>query len=203
VSRTGDPWKNASAIQEGGMASTIVEFGGPFCVVYFSDDLPGTHEVRLAAAVVWRIGPGARRWSWRSLVDRLRFRFGPLGLGLHLRSDTPGWTGSAGPNGERATLFHPARRVVRVLGREYALPGEGSTLVLLIDESGGRSGRADVRLRTMRAPTIPHPPPEPSLEGAASGEPLPDPPAGVQEHDVWAAALREDPEVRAFFADGS
>ena len=44
-----------------------------------------------------------------------------------------------GEHGQQETLYHPERRVLRVLGREYPLAGVDETVILLVDEasSGG------------------------------------------------------------------
>lgn len=123
------------------MSGTISEVRGAFRVVYFSEDLPKAEGICLAAAVVWRVAPPPQRWGLRDLLRQLRLRFGSLGAGFHLRGRFEPWSGSSGPQGEWETLYSPDRRVVRVLGREYALPEDGRTLMLLIDETGARVDR--------------------------------------------------------------
>lgn len=159
--------------------------GGSVHVAFFEEPAtPGM--VRLASVAIWR-GPDApRRWSVRRVLRRLRSRFGPLGLGLHFRWNSPRWTGSAGADGEQQTLFDPERRIVRVLGRDHPLPDDGRTLVLLVDEraSAGRAPR--VTVRRMIVPPV------------ASENPLGDGPhaAGAP----WIAFLQRDLAVRDFMA---
>ncbi len=165
------------------MASTIAGFGGPFFVVYFSDDHPESNATWLAAAAVWRTASAPRKWGWRELLRRFRYHVGPLGAGFSLGRTAGHWSGSAGQHGEQETLYHPGRRVVRVLGKEYALPADGRTLVLLIDEdsSAGRAPR--VTVRTIAAPMLPRPSINLSLDSAAAEEQMAD--ASAREHAVW------------------
>jgi hypothetical protein len=101
---------------------------------------------------------------------------------LHLKGDV-GWSGSSGEHGEQETLYHAGRGVVRVLGREYALPTGDRTLVLLIDEHGADAAQA-VSRRVVIAPVVPR----------RAGE---EPPA---RPGMWAELLQDDPDVRAFTA---
>jgi hypothetical protein len=156
-------------------------FGPPIRVVYFSEEVPASNGVRLAAAVVWR-GAGARRaGGWRGLLRALRYRLGPFGMGLHLRGNV-GWSAAAGGEGEQMTLYHSERRVVRVLGRDYPLPADGRTLVVLVDE--GAAGGPAIKIRIVTGPVQPR--------------------SRVDEdgpHAVWDSVLKSDPEVRTFMAD--
>jgi hypothetical protein len=155
-------------------------FGPPIRVVYFSEEVPASNDVRLAAAVVWRGAPPPRLGGWRGMLRALRYRLGPFGSGFHLRGDV-GWSGAAGRDGEQMTLYHSARLVVRVLGRDYPLPPDGRTLVLLIDD--GPVGRPLISIRMVACPVQPR--------------------SRVDEdgpHAVWNSALKSDPEVRTFMA---
>lgn len=178
------------------MSGVITELGGPIPRVFFSDDLPGLEGTWLAAAVVWRPVRAPRRWGLWSLLRQIRSCFGPSATGFHLRGQFERWSGSWGPNGEYETLYSPERRVVKVLGREYKLPADGQTLVLLVDETGGPEGSPKVTIRTLNAPVVAYPSLEASLGRAAIDEQLVN--SSAAEHDVWAAALEQDPEVRAF-----
>jgi hypothetical protein len=180
------------------MGSVTSEFGGPFRVVYFSDDSPASNATWLVAAVVWRVASESQAAGWRSVLHRYRYRVGlrQLTAKFHLGRDAGLWNRSAGLHGEQETLFHVRRRVVRVLGREYPLPPDGRTLVLLIDEAGNGRAAPSVTLRTMTAPMLARPSMDHRLE--PTGERLPY--DGFVEQKVWAAALRSDPEVRVFMA---
>jgi hypothetical protein len=128
----------------------------------------------------------------KKLLRRLRHRFGPLGAGFHLKGRFERWSGSSGPDGEQETLYSSERKMVRVLGREYALPEDGRTLVLLIDENSGLGGSPTVKVRALRAPVLPYP----SIDASLGGEQ----PAGAssEEHPGWWVFLQQDAEVRAF-----
>src|SRR5918992_1336289 len=158
--------------------SVVYDTSSPIKVVYFSEEVPASDDLRLAAAVVWRCAPAPRPGGLRGLVRRLRFALGPLGIGLQLRWSEP-WAGAAGADGAQMTLYRSEGRVVRVLGRNYSLPPDGRTLVLLVDRPA--VGRPVVTSRTMTVPAQPR-----SRVDEA------EPPG------VWDPILRSDPEVRAF-----
>lgn len=170
-------------------------FGGAVNLVTFSDDIPGSDARRLTAAVVWRGDASTRIRGWRRLLRRLRFRFGPLGHGIHFGSTGGNWRGGSGMDGEHETLLHDERRIVRVLGRDYPLPPDGRTLVLLIDDT---VSPAQVTVRTLAAPTVTRPP----IEHMSPGEELEEAMAEAHRNEdaAWEAALRADPEVQAFTA---
>jgi hypothetical protein len=168
------------------MADVTLEYqyGGTNRVTYFSDEVPASDAVRLAAAVVWRGTPAPTR-GWREWWRRLKHRLGPLGLGFHLKGSVPDWAGTAGEHGEQETLYSRYRRVVRVLGKDYALPPDDRTLILLIDEAGSPDGPI-VTSHLLSVPPLPR-----SQQGESDAPP---------GQSVWAAFLRRDPEVSAFMA---
>jgi hypothetical protein len=163
--------------------STSVVYGHPSAirVVYFTEEGPASDDLRLAAAVVWRGMPPPPPSGLRGLFRKLRFRLGPLGLGLQLRWSEP-WGGAATGDGDQLTLYRARQRVVRVLGRNYPRPTDGRTLVILVDE--GAVGRPAV---TSRAITVP-------VQARSRVDEAPPP-------GVWDPILRSDPEVRAFMAE--
>jgi hypothetical protein len=67
------------------MSSVIASFGfgSPVQVVYFTEDVPDVSGTRLAAAVVWRTGPGSEAPTWRRHMRRLRFRLRALTRDFH------------------------------------------------------------------------------------------------------------------------
>ena len=152
-------------------------------IALFPEDLPTGSVARLEAAAIWRSSPAPRRWGWRNPIRRLRHHFGPLGLGLHLKGHFQPWTGNSGPHGEQATLYNPERRVVRVLGKEYPLPADGRTLVLLIDESQSRFRRPGIVSRLLDIPLR-----------VRNSDP------NLEESSEWIRLLQRDLEVRAFMA---
>jgi hypothetical protein len=163
------------------MSSSVVStYGGPIRAVYFSEEVPASNGVRLAAAVLWRGGPAARAGGLRRLLHALRYRLGPLGSGFHLKGGGR-WSGAAGGDGEQMTLYNSERRLVRVLGRDYTLPPDDQTLVLLVDE--GAVGGPAISVRMVTGPVQPH--------------------DRVDEHGphaVWDPVLKSDPAVRTFMA---
>jgi hypothetical protein len=165
------------------MSSSVAynPFGSPIHVVYFSEEVPASNGVGLAAAVVWRCAPAQHRGGWRGLLRALRLRLGPFGIGLHLKGSDR-WAAAAGGDGEQMTLYHSERRVVRVLRRDYPLPPDGRTLVLLIDEGARR--RPAIRVRLVTVPVQPR-------DRVDQDGP----------HALWDSVLKSDPEVRTFMAE--
>jgi hypothetical protein len=176
--------------------TTSFAFGSPVQVVYFTEELPGTTGTRLAAAVVWRVGPGSEAPAWRRRMRRLRFRLRALFGGFHLRGMHRYWAGSSGPLGEQDTRYDVERRIVRVLGREYPVPPDGRTLVLLVDEGTRANRRPLVVVRTVIAPVVRGPEVESTRDGASDADQRHQ--AVMAESQAWVAALETDPDVRAF-----
>jgi len=173
------------------VGGVILQFGGDVNVVYHSDEDRTHLETVLTAVVAWRRGR-ATISGWRARLRRWQFRLGlgPLQRRFSIGRDAGLWYGSVGIYGEQATLFHPIRRVVRALGREYLLAPRGMTLVLLIDETN--------QSPLVRAIQIPAP------KCARTAAQL-DPEAGpirrdalTQEMETWRAALSTHPEIAAF-----
>lgn len=159
---------------------------GRYSAVYFTEDVPALPATRLAAVALWRAEPASSSAS------------APAAEASSWRPPERGWSWSAGDDGAHATLYHRQRRVVQVLGTEYALPASDLTLVLLIDGRGGVGDAPTVAVRTVPAPTAPPWAADPSLsraeQAARFGEAL------DRERQLWTAALEADAEVRAFLA---
>ena len=171
-----------------------MQFGGDVNVVYHSDEDRTHLETVLTAVVAWRRGR-ATVAGWRARLRRWQFRLGldPLQRRFSIGREAGLWYGSVGINGEQATLFHPIRRVVRALGREYLLAPRGMTLVLLIDET---KQSPTVRVIQIPAPKCARTAAQLDPEsGPIRGEAL------TQEMATWRAALSTHPEIAAFIGD--
>lgn len=196
--------------------------GSPVRVSYFADVMPGAAAIRLAAAVVWRLRPDrAHRWgrgpvAWlRRLRHHLWLRLGPLGIdvqwpGTRVQSGRGRVVTSVRLRGDDEATGYYDGRAVRVLGRVYKLPGEGRSLVLLVDAGRPSAGRGKrqaalrITARTVPAPMAPAPLPPCEVlaldQSVASHEGL-DVRAELVvggERPEWETALRADPDVRAF-----
>ena len=189
---------------------------GPAPIAYFCEALPGTASLRLAAAVVWRgvpapaalIGGGGPLGWLRAARHKLWLRLGPLGADMSIagRSLFGGVDGAgrsistAGllPRGEPLAYYDDGSHALRVLGRVVAAPPTGHTLVALVDASGPRATAPRLVLRVVPTPpvTVPTPVPPAPADAGVSHSYL------ISEHPAWTAALRADPEVRAFL-DGA
>jgi hypothetical protein len=162
----------------------------------------------------WGRGPAA--WL-RRLRHRLWLRFGPLGLDVGSLGKpygpSDGGVRSSGFVWDAEPRIYFDGRVVRLLGRVYKMPPESRTLVLLVDEGPAAGAAPRVTARTVPAPVNPVLPAAPPPPGWESGTVAPGsgwaPFAPFREdvlvggqHPAWEAALRADPDVRAFL-DGS
>jgi hypothetical protein len=185
--------------------------GSPRPVAYFTEAVPGTTTLRLAAAVASRGVPtaaalhgGGGRLGWlRSLRYRLWLRLGPLGADVSI-AGRPLFGGAwgaarsvtsvgAAPHGELLASYDDGTHVLRVLGRVVHAPLE-ETLVALIDATGPCAAAPRLVLRVVPTPAIPVPrfDSAPLEDGAAVSYLI------GGEQPVWEAALRADPVVGAF-----
>lgn len=162
----------------------------------------------LAVVVVWRQRDGAPPRTWRARIRALRYRIGmdPLNAPFYIGRDAMLWYGQAGPQGERETLFHAARRVFRVNGKEIALPSLGNTVFLFLDEAPTTSRKPTVLMRTGRSELEAQTPD--TAEGVQISVAMPSATGGMLG-GVWAvveqlpplsALAANDAEVRAFLA---
>ena len=187
---------------------------------YFTEAVPGTSTLRLAAAVVLRgvptpsarLGGGGPLGWLRGVRQRLWLRLGPLGLDVSV-AGRPLFGGpwgaarsiaSAGvpPRGEPLAYYDDLTHTLRVLGRVVHAPEQGA-LVALIDATGRRAAAPRLFLRVVPIPTIPVPhfdsmPPQ--QEGVGVGY-MAVSHFMISDEPEWAAALRADPVVRAFLDD--
>jgi hypothetical protein len=175
------------------MGGVTTQSGGGVTVVYHADDDLERLETTLTAVVVWRISR-ATHAGWRARLRRWRYRLGlnPLLPRFSIGRNPGHWYGSSGMLGEHETLFHPVLRVVRVLGEQYPIPQRGTTLLLLIDETG-----ATPRVQVKQMPA-------PSLSRTAAQL---NPAFGVareegqrEEANAWRAALDAQRDIAAFIA---
>jgi hypothetical protein len=181
-------------------------------IAYFTERLPDSPELRLAAAVVWlgtpvpralRGGGGLLGWP-RRLRHWLWLRLGPLGADVSV-AGRPLFGGTVhGPRSVASfaprhqpqppiAYYDDGSRVLRVLGRVIRVPRD-LTLVALVDATGSRATAPSLALRTVSAPTI----------AVSPREDLPEPSTATVAYMIggdeptWTAALRSDPVVRAF-----
>lgn len=166
---------------------------GDFVIHSYTDLDETSYSSWLAVVVVWRRRDGTLPKGWRARLRALQYRVGMdvLNAPFHIGRDGLFWHGAAGPLGQRETLFHDVRRVVRVLGKEIEMPKPGHTLFIFLDEapSSGhgptilmRSERSDKRLESPDTGALVH---FSSASPFAIGEPL---------HALAAG----DEQVRAF-----
>jgi hypothetical protein len=182
-------------------------------VSYFAEALEGNESLQLAAAVVCRGVPtaaalrgGGGPLGWlRGIRHRLWLRLGPLGVDASIAGRSlfggdawaPRNVSSTELKGHSAPLayYDAGIRVLRVLGRVFAAPPPGQTLVVLVDATGWRARVPRVALRVVPTPAVPvdraelPPPPPPDVASSVHM---------VGGHPTWEAALRADPVVRAF-----
>jgi hypothetical protein len=138
------------------MGSVTAVCGHDHELVYFSDD--GDHEgaTRVTAIVLRR--HRAREPEPLSLGDALRRWLASRGKRpppppAPVWSMPPEWDAASDGGGPREVLHGRARGLVRVADREFALPRDGRTLVLLVDERDAPPGARPAV--TERIATIP------------------------------------------------
>jgi hypothetical protein len=108
-----------------------------------------------------------------------------------------GWNGASDGGGPREVLFSSHLRLVRVRGRDHALPTDGRTLVLLVAEGPDGPDALSIDVHSMEAA-----PPQPmwQVDRAASKQ------ANLRRiseatrsaNRAWKAAVDRDPVVGAF-----
>ena len=143
-------------------------------IEYFAEAVPGTETLRLAAAIVRRGVPTARALrgghgplGWlRGVRHRLWMRLGPRGLDVSVagrplfggtrRAARSIGIAAAAPHAEPLAYYDSGARVLRVLGRVFHAPDQG-TLVALIDATGQRAAAPRLVLRVVPTPGIPLP----------------------------------------------
>jgi len=123
----------------------------------FDENVSGGAEQRLAAVVVRRFTPPPRDPPLRAALSFLRDVVRPPKPPAPRDFDPlpDGWDAATDHGGPREVLFSRERRVVRVGGHEYALPEDGNTLAVLVDERA--EAHAPTRTHVLRAPTMPKP----------------------------------------------
>lgn len=183
------------------MRITVSGSSERYAIHTFSRDLPTDDVPVLDVAVVWD-GPAARTPATsprRSLALSLALVVRSL-LGLRPpRAARPpfeprplpdGWNGAVDHGGPREVLHSTRRRLVRVAGREYPLPDDDATLVLLVRDDG--MAEPVVRARRLTPAIRVDEPPfgaRPGLLARLFGDPW--------RTDPWRAALMRDPEIAA------
>jgi hypothetical protein len=180
------------------MGGTMAEFGGRVGVTYFSDDVHGEpRSTRLAAAIAWRKDGSAVQKDRKPLWQVLSLLFRSFRKPKANWSAFPnGWSGGAG-EGEDQILYDSNRRVVRVRGREFALPTEGRTLILLVDEAGSPPRSEPMfTMHSIEAPIVPHASYDPHLDKSVNLARITA--SHREEGKAWREAIRREPAVSEF-----
>lgn len=175
------------------MGSLNTQTFGGYVVHSYTDIDEASSLSWLAVVVVWRRRDSAVRRVWRDRLRALRYRLGMdvVHARFHFGGDALHWHGTAGPLGERETLFHEVRRVVRVLSKEIAMPEVGHTLFLFLDEAPSDGHRATFLIRAMSSEQRPESSHVIAAVSASSS------PSFLMGEPLHALALRDE-EVRTF-----
>jgi hypothetical protein len=173
---------------------TSITVGRSTDTSFFSAHDRVTGGERLAAVVVRRFVPRPveRGWIWKELLRLFRPRRPPPPP--ELRPLPEGFNSSTG-SGPQEILFSETLGLVRTNGRDFPLPPDGRTLVLLLDD---RTPNVEPTIAThaFSAPVIPRPTRDPS-DGRKEFL------RHIHEHvrletETWRAAIDRDPVIRAF-----
>jgi hypothetical protein len=185
--------------------------GGSAGIAYFTEVVPGTATLRLAAAVASRGTPtpealcgGGGPLGWpRSVRHRLWLRLGPWGADVSV-AGRPLFGGASGAarsavcvgviaHPEPLAYFDDGTHELRVLGRVVSAP-RTRTLVALIDAAGRRASAPRLVLRLVPTPAIPMP----HFDDAPLEEDATVSHVMGGEQSAWETALRADSGVRDF-----
>jgi hypothetical protein len=181
------------------MGGTLSEFGGRVGVTYFMEFLQAPSRAQLVAAVIQRHDPASVNARgtpiWRGLWSLL-FRRRPKPIVPPSAGPPDGWSASAG-DGANAVLYSSSRRLVRVSGREFELPSNGQTLILLVDVERTRPCEGpDVIVRTIDTPSVPHCTFDHNLDKATNQKRIAA--SRREEHAAWRRSLRSDSVTHVF-----
>jgi hypothetical protein len=184
---------------------TWSSIGGSYRTAWFTESDPTAGVERMAAVVVRRVDPSlaGETTNFRDLLRLLRWVIlhklrlgrwaGPPANGPWQLPD--GWNGGV-DHGQ--VLYSGDRRLVRVRGRDYALPGNDQTLIVLVDETVP-GGVASIETRAVMAPLARWLPLDPKADREENLR-------RVHERSrasgaVWNEWLEHEPSICAFIGD--
>jgi hypothetical protein len=175
-------------------------FGGACDIACFTDVDPSAAVERIRAVVVQRrpARSPTRASLWRRalrILSRRARRDAPIAPALSRRGL---WTGSVGNPGSAQVLYSRERAVVAVRGREFPLPADGRTLLVLVEERGVPS-QTLIQTHVVSAPAVDRAPLEAAASEDANRERL-----RAQMHRArltWHRWLDEEPLIREFISD--
>ena len=180
-----------------GTSSTLSTDGSR--VVMFDVEDRATQATRLAAVIVWRVrGAGLTREPlWRGLLHLLRRRHRRSPAPHRFRSLPDGFNGGASLGDPREVLFSEELGIVRLLGRDFPVPSDGRTLLLLVDEPPEGPAASTVTTHSLDvAPQARFPAIDRSLSREEMARRIGDHQRAVNA--AWHEALDADPLVRSF-----
>jgi len=106
------------------------------------------------------------------------------------------WSSAAGAGGPYEVLFSEARRLVRVAGRDFALPADHRTLVLLAVEPSDRSGDWAITSHMIDIAPCPCSSVDRALDKEANLRRMSD--ENRERDRAWQAAVATDPIIQSF-----
>jgi hypothetical protein len=184
---------------------TWSSIGGSYRTAWFTEADRTAGVERMAAVVVCRIDPSSAgettkfkdllRMLWWILRHKLRLgrRARPPANGPWQLPD--GWSG--GVDHERV-LYSRDRRLVRVGGRDCALPGDDQTLIVLVDETA-RDVAATIETHAVTAPLARWLPLDPTVDREEHLRQLRE--RNRAASTVWHEWLEHEPSICAFRGD--
>ncbi|HEY7234403.1 MAG TPA: hypothetical protein VH539_09665 [Gemmatimonadaceae bacterium] len=107
-----------------------------------------------------------------------------------------GWSSAAGAGGPHEVLFSESRRLVRVGGRDFALPPDERVLVLLAEEPAKRSDPWTITSHTMEIASCPYRGVDHALDKKANLLRLAE--DNREREHAWRTAVEADPTVQSF-----
>ena len=168
-------------------------------VVMFDVTDRATKATRLAAVVVWRGGASSvlREPLWHALLRVFRRRHRRTHVPDRFPSLPEGFNGGASLGDPREVLYSEKLGIVRLLGRDFPVPSDGRTLLLLVDEPSEGPAASTVTSHALDvAPQAPFPAIDRSLSREEMARRIGDHQRGVNA--AWHEVVDSDPRVRSF-----
>jgi hypothetical protein len=180
------------------MSDTTVSFtaNGQTRVAFFEGDSGGAEETHLQAVVIWRGPVVPREWVWSSML-RGQWPFGRRPSRRRVDEPLPEpWTAAADQGGPHEVLFSASRGIVQLRGQDYAVPTDGRTLVLLVQDPPDDSEDVGVEPYALAMP------PRPALASERSWSRRKTTRRSLAHveamNEVWHSVLERDPVISDF-----
>ncbi len=181
--------------------SVSITANGRTRVSFFDGMIGASQDCHLLAVVVWRAPVVAREWVWSSLL-RGQWPFGRRSSSRLSESPLPEpWDATVDRGGPHEILFSSRRSVVQLRDRDFPLPADGRTLVLLVQDPADEAGEATIQSHVMDFEPQPTAKPDRSLSKKAKLKRVTEHTRAA--HEAWHDSIERVPVISAFLLDRS